>query len=153
MKGIIIFLFFQLIVLKNCAINKYNSPKDIYIYTQIKDHLTHESLDTTITVRLLTLSDSCLDGAASVFTREIDGKVITNALAYINQPGQYILRIEAVNYNTKDIIVDIPKIYKREKYRELPITYMHRKQQKNEIELDEILVKATKLKFYFIRSV
>lgn len=95
------------------------------------------------------MSDSCLDGAASVFTREIDGKVITNALAYINQPGQYILRIEAVNYNTKDIIVDIPKIYKREKYRELPITYMHRKQQKNEIELDEILVKATKLKFYF----
>ena len=44
--------------------------------------------------------------------------------------------------------VNITKMHKREKDRTLPHVYMHKVPKENEFVLDEVVVKATKLKFY-----
>src|SRR5574344_468732 len=66
----------------------------------------------------------------------------------IHQTGKYILHIEAKGYDPKMVMVDIPKMYKNEVQKELNPVYLRKKPKKLEVMLDEVVVTATKLKFY-----
>ena len=66
----------------------------------------------------------------------------------IKQAGNYLVKVEADDYVTKYVPLEVKKIYKRERYLTMKTIYLHTVPKKNEIELDEFVVVATKLKFY-----
>lgn len=66
----------------------------------------------------------------------------------IHQTGKYILHIEAKGYDPKMVMVDIPKMYKNKVQKELNPVYLRKKPKKLEVMLDEVVVTATKLRFY-----
>ena len=126
------------------------------VYATIADHLTHEGID-SLKATLLRAADSSYVDSAHVDSYKFDDKLYTYVTANIKEPGKYLLRVEAKDYQTRFAPIDIPRMYKREVYRELKPIYLHKiKAQKpssygmenDSTVMDEIVVKATKLKFY-----
>lgn len=126
--------------------------RELYVYTEVKDHITHEPLDSTLTVQLLNAADSTFADSAHIDCGkyEDNGNTVRYCQTYviIKKPGKYLLKFEAPDYYTRYIELNFPKLYKNEKYHELKTTYMRRLPKKNEYTLDEVVVTATKLKFY-----
>lgn len=115
------------------------SEKDFLAGAYVKDHLTHEKVPN--------LKGELLTAADSSFVDTLEMSSIA-AIAHIKKEGQYLMRLSAEGYVTTYCSVDATKIHKREKYRLLPNIYMHKVPKEKEIALDEVVVKATKLKFY-----
>ena len=121
--------------------------KETAYYTEmgmlVKDHLTHEVVPNMKGDLLLATDSSFVD------TLEIVGDdTQRGAIFKITKPGKYIVRFQAEGYVTKCVDVDAMKMHKREKYRMLPTVYMRKLPKKLEVELDEVVVKSTLLKFY-----
>ena len=121
--------------------------RELMAAAEIKDHLTHEAVK-GVKGELLWAADSSMVDTLSVSFEEGDGWKYTYFLAKIKQPGQYLARLNAEGYQTKYVPIDIKKMYKREKYRALKTAYLRKLPKKQDIELDEVVVRATKLKFY-----
>ncbi len=66
----------------------------------------------------------------------------------ITRPGNYQLRMVSPGFKTKYVPLNIEKMHKNEKFRTLEVTYMQKEKLMDEVELDEIAVTATRLKFY-----
>ena len=115
------------------------SEKDFLAGAYVKDHLTHEKVPN--------LKGELLTAADSSFVDTLEMSSIA-AIAHIKKEGHYLMRLSAEGYVTTYCSVDATKIHKREKYRLLPNIYMHKVPKEKEIALDEVVVKATKLKFY-----
>ncbi|MBQ9363081.1 MAG: outer membrane beta-barrel protein [Bacteroidaceae bacterium] len=123
--------------------------RQLELYANVADHLTHVGLD-SLKGTLLWAADSSF-----VDTVHMEGyedwqthKRKTYVTMKIHEPGSYLLRIEAEGYVTRYVPVDILKLYKRELYRELKPIYLKKLPKQNDIVLDEVVVRATKVKFY-----
>ena len=147
----------HIIILLSCFTMSFATPADstkmkrengLELYLDVKDHLTHNGIDSTLVGQLLNAADSAFVDSLKTDSYTDDGKRYTYATFKITQPGNYLLRFDAEGYDTKYVAVDIPKLYKRESYRQLKTTYLRKAQKKWEAELDEVVVTATKLKFY-----
>ncbi len=114
---------------------------------EIKDHLTHEAIK-GVKGELLLAADSSFVDTLSVSYEEGDGWKYSYFTAKILKPGYYLARLDAEGYKTMYVPIDIKKMYKREKYRILKTVYLRKLPKKMDIELDEVVVQATKLKFY-----
>lgn len=119
-----------------------------YIY----DHLTHDRID-SVRVYFLNASDSSIIEKAKIQEETIwnmnnDYVNATKASVDIDRTGKYLFRVESDGYTTVYVPFELKKIYKREKYIGLKPVYLHRVKARNDLDLDEIVVKATKLKFY-----
>ena len=132
--------------------------RELAVYASVADHLTHNGID-SLKATLLRAADSSFIDTAHVESYKYDDKLHTYVEAKIKEAGKYLLRIEARDYQTRFVPFDIPKMYKRESYREIKPIYLHkiRTQKPSNLALegsdsttvmDEIVVKATKLKFY-----
>ena len=132
--------------------------RELAVYASVADHLTHDGID-SLKATLLRAADSSFIDTAHVESYKYDDKLHTYVEANIKEAGKYLLRIEARDYQTRFVPFDIPKMYKRESYREIKPIYLHKiRTQKpsnlalegsdSTIVMDEIVVKATKLKFY-----
>ena len=132
--------------------------RELAVYASVADHLTHDGID-SLKATLLRAADSSFIDTAHVESYKYDDKLHTYVEAKIKEAGKYLLRIEARDYQTRFVPFDIPKMYKRESYREIKPIYLHKiRTQKpsnlalegsdSTIVMDEIVVKATKLKFY-----
>lgn len=66
----------------------------------------------------------------------------------VTQVGKYELRIVSPGFKTKYLPFELEKFHKNEKFRNLPVTYMQKEKQLDEVALDEVTVTATRLKFY-----
>ena len=124
------------------------NPKELSIYARVKDHITHLDIDSTVTARLLSGSDSSFIDSVKIIKQRYEGKTFCFAQAKIHQTGKYLLHVEAKGYDPKMVMVDIPKMYKNEVQKELKPVYLRKKPKKLEVMLDEVVVTATKLKFY-----
>ena len=124
------------------------NPKELNIYARVKDHITHLDIDSTVSARLLSGSDSSFIDSAKIIKQRYEGKTFCFAQAKIKQTGKYLLHVEAKGYEPKIVTVDIPKMYKNEVQKELKPVYLRKKPKKMEVTLDEVVVTATKLKFY-----
>ncbi len=150
MKTLISTLLFLLTITvgaKEDADSTKTKGRELLAGAEIKDHLTHEAVK-GVKGELLWAADSSMVDTLSVSFEEGDGWKYTYFLAKIKQPGQYLARLNAEGYQTKYVPIDIKKMYKREKYRMLKTVYLRKLPKKQDIELDEVVVKATKLKFY-----
>ena len=122
--------------------------KELTIFARVKDHLTHLDIDSTVTACLLSGNDSSFIDSMKIQRAYYEGKTYCLAQAKIYQAGKYLLHVEAIGYEPKYVFVDIQKMYRNELTRELKPLYLRRVQKKMEMTLDEVVVKATKLKFY-----
>ena len=120
--------------------------KVLMMSTTIADHITHEAV-TTARCQLLA-ADSTFVDSVRVDKWSDDQWKVCMVTFLIKKPGKYLLMCEADGYTTRYVPVEVKKIYKREVQQEMKTVYMRKLPRKTEIELDEIVVKATKLKFY-----
>lgn len=123
--------------------------KTLTVYMQVKDHISHDGIDSTLTGRILMAKDSSMVDTLGIrVEKRYDGKRESYALAKLKQPGDYLFELKAQDYTTKYVPFSIAKFYKNERYMELKTQYLRRIQKGLEVELGEVVVKATKLKFY-----
>ena len=131
--------------------------RDLSVFATVADHLTHDGID-SLKATLLRAADSSFVDTVHVESYKYDDKLHTYVDATVREAGKYLLRLEAKGYQTRFAPFDIQKMYKRESYRELKPIYLHRapkaKQQSLMLAgdsttiMEELVVKATKLKFY-----
>lgn len=126
--------------------NKDERKLPIFMY--VKDHITHDGIDSTLTAVLLNAADSSFVDSIYAYSSMDDGKRNSYISLVVDKPGSYLIRVNADEYATKYVPLQIKKLYKHENYRQLKPIYLHKLPKKNEYALDEVVVKATKLKFY-----
>lgn len=145
-----ILLFLLYIIVSNfcMAQEKKNQNRELTIYMRVKDHLTHEDIDSTMTAQLLSAKDSSFVDSVSIVKNHYQGKLFCYAQTNVKNAGKYLVHLKADGYADKYAPLDIPKLYKNEQYREEKAVYLRRLPKRSEVELDEVVVKATKLKFY-----
>ncbi len=66
----------------------------------------------------------------------------------VSELGKYTFRVAAPGYKTKYVDFNIEKFHKNEQYRYLPTIYLQKEKQMDEVEVGEVTVTATRLKFY-----
>jgi len=150
-KTIILFLTLLLYIIGNSycmAQDSKSKTRELTIYMRVKDHLTHDDIDSTITARLLMASDSSFVDSVTITKTNYQRQRFTYAQTKVKSAGKYLLHLKAEGYAEKYATIDIPKLYKSEQYREEKPVYLRKLQKKMEVELGEVVVKATKLKFY-----
>ena len=121
--------------------------RDLVVFTDIKDHITHEAIK-GIKAELLWAADSTHADTIHVEYHEEEYYKASFLQFPVKQAGNYLVKVEADDYVTKYVPLEVKKIYKRERYLTMKTIYLHTVPKKNEIELDEFVVVATKLKFY-----
>lgn len=115
------------------------------VYCPVLDHITHDPLSAdTLRGELINAADSSFIDTLKI------GKIwtLTFASADVTRPGKYFMRLFYAGYEPKYVPFTIKKLYKNEFRHELKTAYMRRQKKFEDMELDEVVVKATKLKFY-----
>ena len=115
---------------------------DTWMLIHVKDHLTHEKV-MGATAELLLAADSSL-----VDTLRVGYGFDTTVYFHAKKPGKYIVRLSAKGYVTAYADLDATRLHKRERYRTLPDVYLRKPAKKLEVELGEVVVTSTLLKFY-----
>ncbi len=153
-KQTIITILLTLVALPLAAQEKTDTVKKekerkLTLYAKVADHLTHVGID-SLRATLLHAADSSFADTVHIesYKEWKTDRKVTYVEANVHEPGKYLLRLEADGYTARWVSVDLPKLYKRELYRELKPIYLKKVPKRNDIVLDEVVVKATKLKFY-----
>ena len=121
--------------------------RGLSVYTDIKDHLTHDPIKGVKAELLWAADSSFVDTIHSEYHEEEYYK--SSFMSFnIKQAGNYLVKVEAEGYITKYVPFELKRLYKRETYRTMKTIYLRTIPKKNELELDEFVVTATKLKFY-----
>lgn len=123
--------------------------RELWISMKVSNVFTRESV---LGARVDLLSgDSSLVATCSSNVR-LDGR--QGAVMYVvKKPGRYILHATHPDYEDAYKTFEIAKFYKRERSRRLPPLYMQRKYPRRKSldevqQLEDVVVKATKVKFY-----
>ncbi len=151
MRKSITVLLLVLVSVAGQAQEKKDSTKTkermLEVYAEVKDHLTHEYVK-GVRGELLYAADSTFADTLGIYYREEENWKYGYVTANIRQAGSYLFRLEADSFQTAYVPLDIRKLYKRERSRSLKTVYLRRKPKKLEVELDEVVVQSTKVKFY-----
>lgn len=137
-----------------CAQEKKDSvgnAKERYLSVTcgVADHITHEPMNAdTLRGELILAADSSFVDTVKVDNFGWGDWKETQVSAKVTKPGKYFIRLFYVGYEPKYVPFEVKKLYKNELYMELKKTYMRRQKKFEDMELDEVVVKATKLKFY-----
>lgn len=127
--------------------NDSTSSRVLTMTASIADHISHVAI-TNAKCELLAAADSSYVDSVQVEKWEEGDYKVCWASFQIKQPGSYLLKVEAEGYTTQYVPVNVKRIYKRELMQELKTIYLKKQPKKNDILLGEVVVKATKLKFY-----
>ena len=103
---------------------KNSKNRELTIYMRVKDHLTHDDIDSTLTASLLLAKDSSFVDSAKIAKTNYQGQRFTYAQAVLKDAGKYLMEIKANGYADRYVSVDIPKLYKNEQFRELKPVYL-----------------------------
>ena len=121
--------------------------RQVAIYYNIKDHLTHEVVKLR-KAELLWAADSSFADSVEMKYVESEGWKSSFITTTIKRPGQYLVLAEADSFKTQYVPLVIKKLHKSESYRDMGTIYMRRLPKRQEIDLDEVVIRATKVKFY-----
>ena len=121
--------------------------KEMVFYTEVKDHITHKAVTDSIEADLMTADSIYLD-TISVRKWSWGDETMTMLVGKIKRPGKYLIRVEAPGYEVKYMPFEVEKFYKRERNIDIKTIYLHKAPKRMEHTLNEVVVKATKLKFY-----
>ncbi len=98
-------------------------------------------------VTLMKADSTVLKDSLSIGEGNRNGVLYGNIFFRISEPGKYILKCEKEGYQTGFYNFEIKKFYKNEKFISLDKHFMLKKIRKEQT-LNEVTVKATKIKFY-----
>ena len=125
----------------------YVEQEGMTVYAEIKDHFTHDPVKMRCVTLLMAADSAFVDTVPTYYENEEDYKS-SHLYKGFKEAGKYLFKLEADGYQTMFVPFELKKIYKRETLRELKTVYLKPVPKKNEMMLDEVVVKATKLKFY-----
>ena len=125
----------------------YVEQEGMRVYAEIKDHFTHDPVKMRCVTLLMAADSAFVDTVPTYYENEEDYKS-SHLYKGFKEAGKYLFKLEADGYQTMFVPFELKKIYKRETLRELKTVYLKPVPKKNERMLDEVVVKATKLKFY-----
>ncbi|MBQ7742820.1 MAG: hypothetical protein IJT90_07865 [Bacteroidaceae bacterium] len=131
------------------AQDKKEKKYDTEVWGYIVDDATQQPVQCKVS--LLLAKDSSVVITQNTSGGDYSGKPRAWFVFILTQPGEYIIKAEADGYETTYTNWSVPKLYKGEKMMNLSKPwYIHRiKEKKNkDQQLGEVVVKATKVKFY-----
>lgn len=132
---------------KDKKADKKSEERELYLTAYVKDHLTHNGIR-EVKGQLLWARDSSFIDTLMVDTASWDKNVYSSVACKVKQPGKYLLKLYAMGYRASYVPVEVEKMYKSERYRSLKTIYMRTLPKDLSFDLDEVEIKATKLKFY-----
>lgn len=117
--------------------------------TRLIDKFTHEPVFGA-KVELLNATDSSLVNVVKMQKGDYYRKPAAMASVCITHPGKYLVRCSKQGYETTYNELNIKRLYKRERYidRYAQPFLIKKESSKHDIQMGEIVVKATKVKFY-----
>ncbi|MBQ1665321.1 MAG: hypothetical protein II061_04590, partial [Bacteroidaceae bacterium] len=133
--------------------SKKKDEHSLSIYFEVKDYLSNIGVD-TMTVLVLNAADSVFVDSAHVELYKHEDERYSSANFELKKTGDYLIRVDAEGYKTRFVPFSIKRFHKHEIYRQLKPVYLQRLPKKKTSTfldgnmLDEIVVKASKVKFY-----
>ena len=131
-----------------CTVLSAQSENTRLIMGTIADQVTLMPLIGESTICLMHPDSTTMVTEGMVFVNKAGNKEFTSFYVFANEPGKYLIRVLNPFYHPLYYPIDV-KFYKREQYIDGIRLYMKRKLLTDNIELGEVTVTATKLKFYF----
>lgn len=142
-KVISILLTIQLFAIESFSQNEIFTLKGRIFEANSKTQLLESN------VEILTAGDSTVIASTNAIQKFLNGKDIYYTSGFnLNIPkkeGEYIIRVSKKGYETTCLNVLLKNLYKREFSRTISDIYLEKERYVN---LDEVVVKATKVKFY-----
>lgn len=123
------------------------------IIFEVRDFLSNIGVD-TMTVVVLNAADSVFVDSAHVELYKYEDVRYSSAYFELKKTGDYLIRVDADGYKPRFVPFSIKRFHKHEIYRQLKPVYLQRLPKKKTATfldgnvLDEVVVKASKVKFY-----
>ena len=133
--------------------SKKKDEPSLNIYLEVRDYISNIGVD-TMTVVVLNAADSAFVDSAAVELDKYGDNRYSVAYFDLKKTGDYLIRVDAEGYKTRFVPFNIKRFHKHEIYRQLKTVYLQRLPKKKTATfldgnmLDEIVVKASKVKFY-----
>ena len=121
--------------------------KMLNIYAEIRDHLTHDPVKVTKAELLWAADSTFADSIQAIYDTSYNLSYSRLRIS-VTKAGKYLIKICSEGYQTRYESLEIKKLHKREQYRELNTIYLRKEKKQQAIDLNEVVVTATKLKFY-----
>ncbi len=130
-----------------CAWAQGDEPtsQKLQVNAEVKDFLSQKAVDTMI-VEIIK-DGRCID-TADVRIWGWGNRRNSSFSFTVTQTGDYQIRIWAPEFKVKYVNFSLDKFHKNEKFRNLDVIYMQKETKLDEVQLDEVTVTATRLKFY-----
>lgn len=122
-------------------------PRDsVRVIGKVADMLTSQPVF-DVQCELMWVADSSLVDTLRTVTGDSNNKPASFVIFHIKRPGRYILRMRKDGYETADQMFEVKRFYKDEETVDL-IDKPFYMQKERSVSLNEVVVKATKVKFY-----
>ncbi|MBR4783291.1 MAG: carboxypeptidase regulatory-like domain-containing protein, partial [Bacteroidaceae bacterium] len=136
-------LFASLCFAQDKKENKYNTQ----VWGYLVDDATMKPIDANIT--LMNANDSTVIAIFKTSRGDYSGIPRAFVIFTLTKPGNYIIKAEAEGYEPTYNNWNVPKLYRSESMLKLSKPwYIHKIKAKKDHKLGEVVVKATKVKFY-----
>lgn len=147
MKNFFVFMLLLLgLGIQQSMAQESDEPQQkLQINGEVKDFLSQKAVDTMI-VEIIK-DGFCVD-TADVRIWGWGNRRNSSFSFTVTQTGTYQIRIWSPGFKTKYVPVTIDKFHKNERFRSLDLIYMQKVRAMDEVNLDEVTVTATRLKFY-----
>lgn len=143
---------FLLAVLASISLNyasaqEKNQPRDsVRVIGKVADMLTSQPVF-DVECELMWAADSTLVDTLRTVTGDSNNKPASFVMFHIKRPGRYILRMRKDGYETTEQMFEVKRFYKDEETVDLMNKPFYMQKERN-VTLGEVVVKATKVKFY-----
>ena len=122
-------------------------PRDsVRVIGRVANMLTSQPVF-DVECELMWAADSSLVDTLRTVTGDSNNKPASFVMFHIKRPGRYILRMRKDGYETADQMFEVKRFYKDEETVDL-IDKPFYMQKERSVSLNEVVVKATKVKFY-----
>ena len=121
---------------------KKEKKQQLYIRMNVVDYLTREAVDS---VKCSLLRSDSTEVKSEMVKKERWG---TTCQMRIDSVGSYLIKYEAPEYQVRYIPFELKRFHKFEIHRKLKDVALKRLPKKREVVLDEVVVTASKVKFY-----
>ncbi|MDO5129044.1 MAG: outer membrane beta-barrel protein [Prevotellaceae bacterium] len=142
MKKILLTLTGLLCLTIGVQAQKKEKKQQLYIRMNVVDYLTREAVDS---VRCSLLRSDSTEVKSEMVRKERWG---TTCQMRIDSVGSYLIKYEAPEYQVRYIPFELKRFHKFEIHRKLKDVALKRLPKKREVVLDEVVVTASKVKFY-----
>ena len=142
MKKILLTLMGLLCLAIGVQAQKKEKKHGLYIRMNVVDYLTREAVDS---VKCSLLRSDSTEVESKIVKKERWG---TTCQLRIDSVGSYLIKYEAPEYQVRYIPFELKRFHKFEIHRKLKDVAIKRLPKKREVVLDEVVVTASKVKFY-----